>query len=131
MSTEKISVQLNADLLEKINLLAENSGQSQDDFINELLDNALSHYFLVQTGGMLLTIPNPQFYHIDKENALASIEDVIQVSKVCTHANIPNGLLAFAEYLKARLFADSQERKDFFSNNLKLRTSANSTHSDK
>ena len=131
MTTENISVQLNADTLEKINLLAESNNQSQSDFINELLANALNQFLLVQTGGLILTVPNPQFYHIEKESALACIEDIIRSSKACNQANIPNGLLAFAEYLKARLFADSQERKEFFKNNLEMRTRADSTQSDK
>lgn len=127
MTKDNISVHLNADILEKINLFTENNGQDQADFINELLDNALNQHLLVQSGGFVLTVPNVQFYHIDKEKALACIDEVINTSNACTHANIPNGLMAFAEYLKTRLFADTQERKDFFKSNLEMRTSATST----
>ena len=131
MNTKNVSLQINVEHLETINLLSERAGQSQTDFINELLCNALTYYHLIQTGGLILTIPNVQFYHIDKEKALDCIEKVTHISKTCTQANIPNGFMAYAEYLKARLFADNQERVDFFKSNLEMRTSANSTQSDK
>ena len=126
-----IKLLIDNEILNKIKMFADKKGQNENDFLNELIENALNNHHLVQTGGFVLTVPNPQYYHIDKENALVCISGLYEISKTCTNANIPNGLTAYADFLKTRLFADTQERKDYFESNLEMRTSAKSTQSDK
>lgn len=124
-------LQFDEDLLNKIKIFAKQKGQTENDFINDLIKNALINHHVLLTGGFILTVPNPQFYHVNTEQALACICKVENTSKFCTQANIPNGLSAYADFLKARLFTDSQDRRDYFKTNLELRTSAESTQSDK
>ena len=118
MNRENLSIQLDADVLEKLTLYTELYGKTQADFINELLDSALNNYFLVQAGGLVLTLPNPQFYVIDKVKAMECYEDIVQTAGACKNANIPSGMNVIADFLRARVFTDSQERKNFFKANL-------------
>ena len=118
MDRENITIQLDTDVLKKLNLYAELDHKSQSDFINELLDNALNNHFLMLTGGMVLTVPNPQFYHIDKDNALEKLLLINHVADECNSVNIPTGIYALANYLKARIFDDSESQRELFKNNL-------------
>ena len=114
MDRENITVQLDADVLEKLNLYAELDNKSQSDFINELLDSALNNYFLMLTGGMVLTVPNPQFYHIDECKAMEKLALLKSVANELNLANIPTGLYALVNYLNTRLFEDSQSQRELF-----------------
>jgi hypothetical protein len=118
MDREKITIQLDADVLEKLNLYAKLDNKTQNDFINNILDNALNNYFLMLTGGMVLTVPNPQHYHIDKNKALEKLSLIKQVADECNSANIPTGIYALANYLKARIFDDSESQRELFKSNL-------------
>lgn len=118
MDRENITMQLDVDVLKKLNLYAELDNKSQSDFINELLDNALNNYFLMLTGGMVLTVPNPQFYHIDKSSALEKLALIKHVADECNSANIPTGIYALTNYLKTRIFYDNESQREMFKNNL-------------
>jgi len=118
MDRENITLQLNADVIKKLNLYAELDKKSQSDLINELLDSALNNYFLMRTGGMVLTVPNPQFYHINKDKAKAGIDQILETACYCTHANLHTGMLAVANFMETRLFIDNESVKERFKNNL-------------
>lgn len=118
MNTENITLQLDTDVLEKLDLYAKFDNKSKNDFINELLDSALNNYFLVNTGGLVLTVPNPQFYHIDKAEALEKLALIKHTAIKCNYANIPTGMYALVNYLKARILHDSDKQRELFKNNL-------------
>lgn len=120
MDRENITIQLDADVLQKLNLYAELDKKSQSEFISELLDSALNNYFLLLTGGMVLTIPNPQFYHINKYDAYEKLALIHHVADECNMANIPSGLYALENYFKARIIEDSEAQRQLFKNNLEL-----------
>lgn len=114
MNRENVTLQLDTDTLEKINRFVELDKKSQNDFINELLDSALNNYFLMLTGGMVVTVPNPQFYHIDRAKALENLARITNVAAECTKANMPTGMYAIANYLKTRVFDDSSAQREAF-----------------
>ena len=118
MSKENTSLRLETDTLEKIRIYAEIEKKSQSDFINELLDSALNDYFLKRAGGMTLTVPNPQFFHIDKNKAIECIDQITKTAGLCTHANIHTGMLAVANFMETRIFTDTADRKEYFKANL-------------
>lgn len=121
MDREKnITLQLDADVLEKLNLYAELDKKSKSDLINELLDSALNNYFLMRTGGMVLTVPNPQFYHINKEKAKEGLDQIKEAACYCTHVNMNTGLFAVADFMETRLFSDDESTRERFKNSLMI-----------
>lgn len=118
MNREKITLELDVNIAKKLNVYAGLDEKIRADFINDLLDDALKNYYIVHTGGMILTVPNPQFYHIDKYKALEKLEMIKHVADECATANIPTGLYALINFLKTRVIDDDESRRNFFKQNL-------------
>ena len=120
MSNNKITtIRIDEDILETIRTYSEIENESQTDFINSLLESALSEYFIQRSGGAVMTIPNPQLFNNDVEryeNALQLIsEATIRIGSFGSDL-IPllHNILAF---YSQRLFADTPEDVEKFKKN--------------
>ena len=116
------SIRIDTEILAKIKMYSEIEGKTQTDFLGELLEESLESYFLKRSGGMVLTIPNPQNFIVDLEKAkevlsiLASAADDIRR----LNANIPVPLYGILAYLEQRLFYELPEDVEQFRKNLIL-----------
>ena len=113
---------LNEENRNAIRIYSALEGIPEDEFENALMAEAIENYKTVRSGGMVETIPNPQFNIVIPENGKEFIAILSRAAKELynLNANIEYPLLSTIEFFNNRLFEDSDELRERFKNNLRI-----------
>lgn len=101
-----------------LRVYAEKEEQNADEFLTRLLGEALEQHALKRSGGLVATIPNPQFYQLHHDNVIALVMSLKSVAHDCNMLNVPIGLDSVTEFLLQRIIADTPELRVMFEKNL-------------
>lgn len=101
-----------------LRVYAEKEEQNADEFLTQLLGEALEQHALKRSGGLVATIPNPQFYQLHHDNVIALVMSLKSVAHDCNMLNVPIGLDSVTEFLLQRIIADTPELRVMFEKNL-------------
>ena len=120
MNNKYTTIRINEETLETIKTYSEAENKSMTDFLNNLLSDALSEYFLKRSGGAVMTIPNPQievFNSNDYKEALNILSDA--VSKIDSlDVHITPLLYNILMFFNQRLFYELPEDAEKFKSNM-------------
>ena len=120
MSNTVTTIRIDEDVLETIKAYAEVENDTMTGFLNRLLKDALSEYFLERSGGAVMRLPNPQLDQVDVKRyeealELLSVATVKISSMGISMIPLLHNALAF---YSQRLFADLPDEVERFKKNL-------------
>ena len=122
MANEKkmFSTRLDLDVLDKLAHYSFASGTPMADFVSAAIMEKCEKEQILRSGGMMMTIPNPQFIRHNGEQA-AIVVGVLSDSAKALSDNNPGlgfGLHKIAAFAQERLYQDSDAQKKIFAKNL-------------
>ena len=120
MKTEKkvLSVRVDTKTIEKLNGICEDMGMSQAELISMAIEETAKNVRCTKCGGMIVSIPNPQFTMYTPEEAREIVQTISETANRLTKINpaLDFALHEVATYAAQRFFKDTEEQKENFYN---------------
>ena len=114
---KNINVKVDERLVEKVNYyrkLDQNGEMSQADFVIKALDEKCNNERIIRSGGMILKIPNPNFYELTEEERIKIIQTlskcVNELNSITPYAEM--GLIDILSHTQTRLLKDDKKRRN-------------------
>lgn len=107
-------MRLNENLKEMVTVYAGMSQKNPDDFLNELVKEALENYTHLRSGGLVCTIPNPQFFALSENDMFAIYGKLLEFEHCATIHALPLGLDQITAFVKERFYKDDEEWRNAF-----------------
>jgi hypothetical protein len=115
------TIRIDKDILENVKIYSEVEGQTQTDFINNMMKEGFKQYFAKRSGGLVMVIPNPGFLVEDSNKDMGDniniLADAIHKMGETSLRPIIFNLLAF---YSQRLFYELNEDVDAYKINRKI-----------
>lgn len=126
MKEKTITYKLNEKGLAKLNYYRGIRAISQSDFSAIATEEKCNNDRLLRSGGVILKIPNPNFYNLSEEQRIEIIKTlsncVNELNNITPYADM--GLSEILSYAQSRLLKDDKKRrnelKENYYNDLKL-----------
>lgn len=107
-------MKLNENLEKMVAQYARMSQRKPDDFLNELVRESLENYAHLRSGGLVCTIPNPQFFALSEDDMFAIYGKLLEFEHCATIHALPLGLDQLTAFVKERFYKDDEERRNAF-----------------
>lgn len=114
MKEKTITYKLSEKDLAKLNYYRGRRAISQSEFSAIAVNEKFNNERLLRSGGMILTIPNPNFYNLTEEQRIKIIKTlsncVNELNNITPYADM--GLSEILSYAQARLLKDDEKRRN-------------------
>lgn len=114
MKEKTITYKLSEKDLSKLNYYRGHKAISQSEFSAIAVNEKFNNERLLRSGGMILTIPNPNFYNLTEGQRIKIIQTlsncVNELNNITPYADM--GLSEILSYAQTRLLKDDEKRKN-------------------